>query len=140
MYAKCPAHNLTNLTSPFPERSGPAFLAVPCLFANEISFLPLFFPQYSGAVDITRIISVAIIPATIFLIYHSKFLGMEKSKYVFISSIILTVVQIIGIIILGSLYQVQGMALAIVLAYTSSVIYMVFQNKLEYRKNPNKVH
>ena len=65
---------------------------------------------------------------------------MEKSKYVFISSIILTVVQIIGIIILGSLYQVQGMALAIVLAYTCSVIYMVFQNKLEYRKNPNKVH
>ncbi|MGI0056130.1 MAG: lipopolysaccharide biosynthesis protein [Nitrosarchaeum sp.] len=109
------------------------FIVVPPL-------IELFFPQYSGAVDVTRIISVAIIPATIFLIYHSKFLGIEKSKYVFISSIILTVVQIIGIIILGSLYQVQGMALAIVLAYTCSVIYMVFQNKLEYRKNPNKVH
>jgi O-antigen/teichoic acid export membrane protein len=65
---------------------------------------------------------------------------MEKSKYVFISSSILTVVQIIGIIILGSLYQAQGMALAILLAYTCSVIYMIFQDKLEYRKNLNKAH
>lgn len=109
------------------------FIVVPPL-------IELFFPQYSGAVDVTRIISVAIIPATIFLVYHSRFLGMEKSKYVFISSIILTVVQIIGIIILGSLYQVQGMALAIVLAYTCSVIYMVLQDKLDFRKNLNKEH
>lgn len=102
--------------------------------------IELFFPQYSDAVGVTRIISIAIIPASIFLIYHSKFLGMEKSKYVFISSSILTVVQIIGIIILGNVYHAEGMALAIVLAYTCSVSYMIFQDKLEYRKNLNKAH
>lgn len=107
------------------------FIAIP-------PFIELFFPQYLETVDVTRIISIAIIPATAYLIYHSKFLGMEKSKYVFISSAILVITQIIGIVILGNLYQVQGMALAIVLAYTCSVIYMIFQDKLEYRKNLTK--
>ena len=119
------------------------FVSVGLAFLGFIIVPPLielFFPQYSETVDVARIISVAIIPATIFLIYHSKFLGMEKSKYVFISSGILVIVQIIGIVILGSLYQVQGMALAILLAYTCSVIYMIFQDKLEYRKNLNKAH
>jgi len=100
--------------------------------------IEFLFPQYLETVDASRIISVAIIPATVFTIYHSKFLGMEKSKYVFISSAILVVTQIIGIVILGNLYQVQGMALAIVLAYTCSVIYMIFQDKFEYRKNLTK--
>lgn len=104
------------------------------------SFIELLFPQYSETIDVTKIISVAIIPATVFLIYHSKFLGMEKSKYIFISSAILTAVQILGIIILGNLYQIQGMAMAIVLAYTCSAVYMIFQDKLEHRKNPNKTH
>jgi len=119
------------------------FVSVGLAILGFIVFPPLIeliFPQYSDTVDVTRIISVAIIPATVFLIYHSKFLGMEKSKYVFISSGILVIAQIIGIIILGNLYQAQGMALAIVLAYTCSVIYMIFQEKLEYRKNPNKAH
>jgi len=101
--------------------------------------LELLFPQYSDAVDVTRIISVAIIPATVYLIYHSKFLGMEKSRYVFISSSILVITQVTGIVILGNLYQAEGMALALVLAYTCSVIYMIFQDKIDCRTNPNKV-
>ena len=103
-------------------------------------FIELFFPQYYETIDVTRIISVAIIPATIFLIYHSKFLGMEKSKYVFISSGILVIVQIIGIVILGNFYQIRGIALAIVIAYICSAIYMIFQEKLENRKNQKKTH
>ena len=45
-----------------------------------------------------------------------KVLGNGKIN-VFISSIILTEVQIMTIIILGSWYQAQGMVLAIVLGY-----------------------
>ena len=100
--------------------------------------IELLFPQYYEAVDVVRIISLAIIPATIFTIYHSKFLGLEKSKYVFISSFILLITQIIGIIILGNLYQIQGIAFAIVLAYACSSIYMIFQDKFDCQKNRNK--
>ncbi len=101
-------------------------------------FVELFFPQYLETVDATRIMSIAIIPATIFLIFHSKFLGMEKSKYVFISSGILVIVQVAGIVILGRLFDIRGMAFAIVLAYTCSVIYMIFQDKLDSRKNQKR--
>lgn len=107
-------------------------------FTLSPTLIELSFPQYYEAVDVIQIISFAIIPATIFLIYHSKFLGLEKSKYVFISSAILVIIQIIGIIVLGNLYQIQGIAFAIVLAYTCSSIYMIFQDKFECQKNQNK--
>ena len=57
------------------------------------------FPKYSEAVIAIQIISIAIIPATITQFYTSKLLGMEKSKMILISRILMAATTIIGILL-----------------------------------------
>ena len=70
------------------------------------------------AIDAIQIMSVAIIPATITLLYTSKLLGLEKSKYVLITEIISTSALIVGFIILGPTFGVMGLASVFVLSVT----------------------
>ena len=69
-----------------------------------------FFPKFIEAVDAIQIMSIAIIPAMISLLYTSKFLGLEKSKFILISKIITTSSLIIGFIILGPIFGIIGLA------------------------------
>jgi len=78
--------------------------------------LLIFFPEFTEAADIIRIVSLAVIPVTINLMYISKFLGDEKSKIVLIGSGIYLLVLVLGIIILGDLFSVNGIASSLVLA------------------------
>jgi O-antigen/teichoic acid export membrane protein len=93
------------------------------------------FPKFIQAEEIIRIVSISVIPNTIVMIYYAKFLGREKSRLVLISSIIWICVQISGIIILGSIYGVNGIATAYVLASTASAIHYVLTEKLLIRRN-----
>ena len=72
--------------------------------------IPELFPKYTGTVDAIQIMSIAIIPAMISLLYTSKFLGLEKSKFILISKIITTSSLIIGFIILGPIFGIIGLA------------------------------
>ena len=69
-----------------------------------------FFPKFIEAVDAIQIMSIAIIPAMISLLYTSKFLGLEKSKFILISKIIVTSSLITGFIILGPIFGIIGLA------------------------------
>lgn len=101
------------------------FIIVPIL-------IDIIFPQFATSIDMIKIISIGIIPASIYYIYHSKFLGLEKSRYIFISSLILVITQISGIIFLGELFKSSGIAISIVLAYTIAVLYMLVQEKINH--------
>jgi len=72
--------------------------------------IPNFFPKFIESVDAIQIMSIAIIPAMISLLYTSKFLGLEKSKFILISKIIATSSLIIGFIILGPIFGIIGLA------------------------------
>ena len=72
--------------------------------------IPNFFPKFIESVDAIQIMSIAIIPAMISLLYTSKFLGLEKSKFILISKIITTSSLIIGFIILGPIFGIIGLA------------------------------
>ena len=72
--------------------------------------IPNFFPKFIEAVDAIQIMSIAIIPSMITLIYTSKLLGLEKSKFVLISKIITTSSLITGFIILGPIFGIIGLA------------------------------
>ena len=63
------------------------------------------------------------------MIYHTKFLGMEEGKHVLIIALSRTISQIIFIIILGTLYGVNGIAGALVIASTISAIYAYVANQ-----------
>ena len=99
-------------------------LAMLGVFLGPI-ILPIFFPKFTDAVDIIRIISFGIIPITINMMYISKLLGGEKSKIVLVGSGIYLSVLILGIVILGDLYGINGIAVSLVLAAISESIYLL---------------
>ena len=77
--------------------------------------IPNFFPKFIEAIEAIQIMSIAIIPAMFSLLYTSKLLGLEKSKFVLISKIIATSSLIIGFIILGPIFGIIGLASVFVL-------------------------
>jgi O-antigen/teichoic acid export membrane protein len=92
--------------------------------------ISFFFPSFIEAEDVIRIVSWAIIPGTISLVYQSKFLGAEQSRRVLYMSIYGTVTQIIGIVVLGTLYDVNGIAVALVLGYSAVAGYAIISEKV----------
>tara|TARA_B110000438_G_scaffold157120_1_gene150604 strand:- start:14352 stop:15494 length:1143 start_codon:yes stop_codon:yes gene_type:complete len=82
------------------------------------------FPKFIESENIIRIISWTLVPATIQAVYHyPKLWTAEKNNIILIASIINAVTQIIGIIILGTLYSGIGVAFSMVL---SSVFGLIF--------------
>ena len=98
--------------------------------------IPILFPEFTEVVPIIQILSVAIIPFTAAIILNSKFFGTERTKFVLIGSIILVSVQIPSIIVLATLYGVNGAAMSIVLAHTCQSIFLILSDK--FLKNNNK--
>ncbi len=82
--------------------------------------IPTIFPQYDKVVDSIRIISIAVVSTTLVKIFISKFLGMEKSRYVLYGRIISLITMITGILILGPMYDIIGVSISFVL---SSALY-----------------
>ena len=109
------------------------FLAILGISFSPI-VLPVLFPKFTEAVEVIQIISFAIIPSSINLMYISKFLGKEKSKVVLSGSGIYLLVQILGILILGQLFGVNGIAVALVLATASESIFLISIDRF-FQKN-----
>ena len=93
--------------------------------------IPNFFPKFIETIDAIQIMSIAIIPATISLLYTSKFLGLEKSKFVLISKIIVTSSLITGFIILGPIFGIIGLASVFVLASTFEASFLFSISKIK---------
>ncbi len=103
-------------------------LAILGVFAGP-SVISYFFPKFIEAQDVIRIVSLSVIPTTIMMIYHTKFLGLEQGKYVLIISLFRTISQLVLIIVLGTMYGVNGIAASLVIASTISAIYAYFANR-----------
>jgi hypothetical protein len=72
-----------------------------------------------------------IIPTTVALIMESEFLGQEKSRIVIIGSLIYLVSLVIGMITLGSLFGVEGIAYSLILAtILKTALYVAFRNRI----------
>ena len=72
------------------------------------------FPKYIDATDAIQIMSLAVVPGTIAILYSSKFLGMEKSKVVMIPKLVSLGVMIGGFLYFGPIYGAIGLAWIIV--------------------------
>ena len=86
-----------------------------------------FFPKFTEAVDAIRIMSVALIPTTIAVILEAEFLGKEKSGVVLIGTAILMTSLIIGMIVLGSLMGIEGIAYSFVIAHTAKTSFYLIK-------------
>jgi O-antigen/teichoic acid export membrane protein len=105
------------------------FLAILGIFAGP-PVMSYFFPKFIEAQDVIQIVSISVIPTTIMMIYYTKFLGMEQGRHTLIISISRTSSQILFIIVLGSIYGINGIAFALVIASTISAIYAVCANQI----------
>ena len=90
--------------------------------------IPTMFPKYLDVVDSIQIMSVGIIPSTISILYTSKFLGLEKSKFVLIGSLLSLSSIVIGIILLGTIYGIIGIAVAFVLSSSVNAVFLTTMN------------
>ena len=109
-------------------------IAILALIFSPI-IVEIMFPKFIEAVSIVQIIALAVIPGTINYMYISKFLGNLKNKIILVSSIIFLISIILGMAILGQLYDVQGIAAAFVLASVAESIFLVIVNKFYNIKN-----
>ncbi len=94
--------------------------------------LPALFPKFTHVVTVLQIVSISVIPNTINLTFMSKFLALEKSKVAIVGSGLFIFVQVISIIILGQLYGIIGVGIALVLAESIQTIYFVSMRKFVY--------
>ena len=93
------------------------------------NIVPIIFPEYLDSVESIRIMSLAIIPMSIVKIYTSKFLALEKSKFIIISLIISLSVLTPTMIIFGQLYGVSGIAASFVISTIIQSTYFFIANK-----------
>ena len=85
--------------------------------------IPIIFPEYKEAIEIIQIMSISIIPSTINLMFVSKFLATERNRIVLISSGIHMAILILLMFVLGGIYGINGITLALVLAISIESIY-----------------
>jgi O-antigen/teichoic acid export membrane protein len=93
-----------------------------------------FFPNFIKAENIIQIVCIAVIPSVIASILNAKLLSIEKSKPIFYSGGIYLTTIIIGLIILGKIIGLIGLALSIIIAYTFQAIYL----SIEYLRSKYK--
>jgi O-antigen/teichoic acid export membrane protein len=99
-------------------------LAIASIFLAPL-VLPYFFPKFVNAVEILQILSIAVVPLTINLMYTSRLLGDEKNKMLLVGSGIYVASEIISILGLGGSFGVKGIASAIVIASVAEMIFLV---------------
>lgn len=90
--------------------------------------LPEIFPKYADAVGAIQIMSLAVIPITINLIFTSQLLGLEKSKFVLVGRFIALFTTVISTIMLGTVYGMTGLAIAFLLTSIIQTIVSTYAN------------
>lgn len=87
-----------------------------------------FFEEYKDTVDLIPIMSLSVIPSTVSSNFISKFLGLEKSKFVMIGYAIYLLSMILGIFTLVTQYGTLGLALSYLISSSTQAIYFIGLN------------
>ena len=98
--------------------------------------IPIFFPEFTSIIDAIQIMCLHLIPLSISLIFESKLLARLKTRYVVIGRFAGLGIMIVGMITLGSLYGIIGVAITFVLGTTTfCIIYMIGAIRLPEEEN-----
>jgi O-antigen/teichoic acid export membrane protein len=88
-----------------------------------------FFTNFIDSIPIVRIMSLALIPATIVSILNATLLGQGRSRTVFTAGIAYIISLIIGLIILGQILGSIGLAITLLTAQTIQATYLIIKRK-----------
>ncbi len=89
------------------------------------------FPKFENAEEIIRIISFGVIPSTITSAYlFPKFWANERNKIILATSILVLIIQIIGIIVLGPIYGAKGIATSFLISLSIGTGFAIIMDKM----------
>lgn len=91
--------------------------------------IPIVYPKFSQAVDAIKIMSISFLPSSIVRIYTSKFLSMEKSRFILISQIISVTIMTISMLALGNIFGLNGIAVSYVASIIIQATFLFLINK-----------
>ena len=91
--------------------------------------IPVYFPNFIESIEIIPILSLAVIPNTIALLYSSKFLGNEKSRFVLSGVIGSTILYLILIVVLTPAYQLFGISISYLISSITYAIFLIMFSK-----------
>ena len=109
-------------------------LALVGIFLAPI-FIPMILPEYGDALTLVPLLSIAIIPRTIYSMYLSNFLGNETSRYMIIGYIISVSTMVIGIFSLGEMFGGIGLAASYLISSIVQASYLVGVSHYQKIKN-----
>ena len=89
------------------------------------------FPNFTSSILAAQLMSMGIIPMTVTSILSSRFLGMERSRPVFIGATTYVATQYTTIIILGNIFGIAGLAMALIIALTVQAVYLLAASRLQ---------
>ena len=102
--------------------------------------IPIIFPKYVEAVVLIQIVSIHLIANAIIFAYNSKLLGEENSRYVLIGKAIGVGIYLSGIITLGTIFGINGVAIALVLSGIGQAAFNIIAiRKLKHQKTKSDV-
>jgi O-antigen/teichoic acid export membrane protein len=84
----------------------------------------VFFPKFAEAVPVIRVMSLAIMPATINSMLAAKLFGKEKSNFVLIGGLIYISCLATTLMLFGKAIGLTGLAASILLAQSTQTIYL----------------
>ena len=87
--------------------------------------IPIIFPDYVEAIQLIQIISFMVIPSSIILAYNSELLRKEKSRFVLIGQGISVSVYLGGLLTLGTIIGINGVAISLVLSGICQAIFYI---------------
>jgi len=93
--------------------------------------IPELFPKYIETIDAIQIMSIAVVPGAVSMLYTSKLLSLEKSRFVLISKAISVSMLIVGFIILGPIFGIIGLASVFVFTITFEASFLFSISKIK---------
>lgn len=99
------------------------------------SILEYIFPKFATVDTAIQILSLAVIPATISLLFTSRFLSNENSKIVLSGRILTTASMMILLLILAPIYGLAGAASAFVISSVISTSFFFLAYRFEKKES-----
>ena len=93
--------------------------------------IPELFPKYIETIGAVQILGIAVVPSTVTMLYTSKLLSSEKSRFVLISKAISVSMLIVGFIIIGPIFGIIGLSIVFVFTATFEASFLFSISKIK---------
>lgn len=96
--------------------------------------IPQFLPKFDDSIQIIQIMSLALVPQALSILYSSELLGSERSKIVLIGTIIAIMILIVGILLLGEKYGIFGITISFVVSKIAEFLFLHIKKQENHSK------